>query len=672
MSGDRPSAAQRKRALELARLIRHHERKYYVDAAPEISDPAFDALLRELEALETAHPQLRAPDSPTQRVGGQPLEGFASVAHDTPMLSLTNTYNEDDLREFHRRVVEALPGETVRYHVELKFDGVAVAARYRDGVFMLGLTRGDGRVGDDITANLRTIRSLPLRVDDGIPFEVRGEVYMTLARFEALNARRRESDLETYVNPRNTTAGTLKLLDSAKVAERGLSLFVYAGVDEDRDRFASHSERLDHLERLGFPVNPHRGVCATLEEVLEVIEKWRDRRHDLGYETDGMVVKVDSLDQQRRLGATTKAPRWAIAYKYPAVGRPTRLERITVQIGRTGTATPVAELAPVFVGGSTVARATLHNLDEVRRKDIRPGDTVVVEKGGDVIPKVARVVLEKRPAGARRWSYPAECPACGTELVREREEVATRCLNLVCPAQVTGRIEHFAARGALDIEGLGTRLVEQLVEKDLVHDVSDLYTLQLDDLVPLEGMAEKSSRNLLAAIEASKEQPFHRVLFALGIRHVGAHVARVLATNVGSMDGLIAADVDTLAAIHEIGGTVARSVTDTLARPGTRALLARLRRAGLPWSEGGSSGGLSLEGLTFVLTGSLSRWTRAEAGELLRARGARVASSVSANTDWLVAGEKAGSKRKRAEDLGVPILDEEGLARLLEEGPPTA
>jgi len=661
-----PSRAQEERAQELRTGILRHERLYHVEAAPEISDLEFDLLVKELEALEAEFPRLRTPDSPTQRVGGEPLAAFSPVGHAVPMLSLANTYNEDELREFDRRVRDGLPGEDVRYHVELKFDGVAVSAHYEDGVLTLGATRGDGRTGDDITANLRTVRALPLRIEVPRPLEVRGEVYMERPDFAALNAAREAAGLETYANPRNTTAGTLKLLDPRPVAQRKLRVFVYGLVGGES--LGTNSAAMDFLRGLGFPVNANRRVCADVDDVLEFIEGWRERRHELPYETDGMVVKVDSFRHQARLGATSKAPRWAIAYKFPAEGQPTLLEKIRVQIGRTGTATPVAVLAPVVVGGSTVRRATLHNLDEIRRKDIREGDTVIVEKGGDVIPKVARVLMEKRRKGARRWKFPRDCPVCGTALVKEETEVAHRCPNLACPAQLEGRIGHFASRNALDIEGLGDKLIEQLVAKKLVHDVGDLYSLTFEQLVELERMGEQSARNLLGALEESRTRPFHRVLFAVGIRHVGAHVARVLAEAKGSLAALEAATEGELAEIHEVGETVAASVADFLARPESRAVLEKLRRAGLRLEEEGGGADKPLAGRIVVLTGALEGYTRNQAAELLRKAGARVAGSVSKNTDYLVAGEAAGSKRKKAEELGIPVLDEAGFEKLLKEG----
>jgi DNA ligase (NAD+) len=666
----KPGAATRKRAKELADEIRRHERLYRVEDAPEISDQEFDALLRELEELEEAHPELRTPDSPTQRVGGEPLDGFSPAPHDVPMLSLANTYAEDEVRDFDRRVRDGLGGDAYRYHVELKFDGVAVSARYADGVLVRGATRGDGRTGDDITANLRTIRGLPLRIDDAGDLEVRGEAYMERADFAALNAARAAEDLEPYANPRNTTSGTLKLLDPKVVAARKLKAFVYQVVDGARHGWSTHSEAMDALRALGFPVNGNRRVCADIDDVIAFVESWREKRAELPYETDGMVVKVDSFAQQERLGATSKAPRWAMAYKFPAQGQPTLLERIRVQIGRMGTATPVAELSPVVVGGSTVRRATLHNLDEIRRKDIREGDTVLVEKGGDVIPKVAAVVLERRPARSRAWRFPKKCPECGTVLTKDPDAVAYRCENLVCPAQMEGRIGHFAARGAMDIEGLGYKLIEQLVGGGLVQDAGDLYALDAETLEGLERMGELSTKNLLAGIEKSKEQPFHRVLFAIGIRHVGAHVARVLAEGMGSLEAIEAASVEQLVDIHGVGETVAQSVAEFLSRKDSRTMLDKLRAAGVQLQEEVDADARTLDGLTIVLTGSLANYTRTQAADALRAKGARVAGSVSAKTNYLVAGEAAGSKAKKAADLGIPVLDEAGLERLLRVGPP--
>jgi len=664
-----PSAAERARASELARLIRHHERKYYVEAAPEISDYDFDALLRELEALEKKHPELRAEDSPTQRVGGEPVKEFASVAHELPMLSLANTYNETEVRDFDRRVREALPGEEVRYHVELKFDGVAVSCRYENGLFVRGATRGDGYLGDDISANLRTISSLPLRIEDPRSLEVRGEVYMERPDFEKLNEKRRQEGLEPYANPRNTAAGTLKLLDPRIVAERKLRLYCYQVLDGARLQIERHSQAMELLHGLGFRVSENRSVVDDIGEAITMLESWRERRRELPYETDGMVIKVDDLAQQVRMGATGKAPRWAIAYKFPAIGKPTILRAIRVQIGRTGTATPVADLDPVQVGGSTVSRATLHNLEEIRRRDVRVGDTVLVEKGGDVIPKITGFDPEKRPPGAVPFEFPENCPVCDAQLVRDEEEVAYRCVNVACPAQAEGRIEHFAARSAMDIEGLGTKLIAQLVREGLVRDVGDLYALTLDDLVKLERMGELSARNLLEGFEHSKERPFARVLFAIGIRHVGIHVARILAEAFGSMDALRAARLEELIRVHEIGEKVASSVVDFFSRPESLRLLDKLEKAGVRMKEEARANqGRPLEGKTFVITGALSNWTRDEAQEELRVRGARVAASVSKKTSAVISGESAGSKLEKARSLGIPVLDESAFRRLLETG----
>ncbi len=669
MSAAVPSPKERRKAQELARLIRHHERKYFVEAAPEISDFEFDGLMKELQDLEEKHPELRTPDSPTQRVGGAPLQEFATVTHDVPMLSLGNTYDEAEVHDFDRRVREGLPGEEIRYHVELKFDGVAVACRYESGSFVRGATRGDGYTGDDVSANLRTIASLPLRIEETRPIEVRGEVILERATFERLNDQRRAGGLEPYANPRNTAAGTLKLLAPKIVAERKLGIFVYQLVGSPPKGIARHSEAMQRLAELGFRVSPHREVVDRVEAVLAILERWRERRHELPYETDGMVIKVDDLAGQARLGATSKAPRWAIAYKFPAVGRPTLLRAVRVQIGRTGVATPVAELDPVVVGGSTVSRATLHNLEEIRRRDVRVGDTVLVEKGGDVIPKIVAVLLEKRPEDAVPFEFPTRCPVCDTPLVRDEEEIAFRCVNVACRAQIEGRLEHFASRGAMDVEGLGVKLVSQLVEKGLVHDVGDLYALRFEDLVALDRMGETSARNLLEGLERSKERPFSRVLHAVGIRHVGAHVARVLAQAFGSSQALAAAGVDDLVRVHEVGDTVAASVVEFFARPESRRLFEKLANAGVRLAEERAAGSTRpLEGMTFVITGTLGGWTREEAAELLRSKGARVADSVSRKTSAVVAGENAGSKLDKARTLGVPILDDAAFRTLLETG----
>jgi DNA ligase (NAD+) len=668
MSVRKPGEKERRRAAELAGAIRHHERKYFVEAAPEISDYEFDQLVKELERLEEEFPELRSADSPTQRVGGAPLDGFETVAHSVLMLSLSNTYNEEEVREFDRRVREGLPGEAYHYHVELKFDGVAVSLRYENGLFVRGATRGDGSVGDDVTANLKTVRSLPLKVEEMRTFEVRGEIYMTLSDFRALNETRIAESLELYANPRNTTAGTLKQLDPKVVAARRLRLFAYQLLSAESFGFETHSSAMETLGALGFPVSPERKICRDIDAVLGFIESWSVKRHELDYETDGMVVKVDSLKQQARLGATSKAPRWAMAFKFPAEAKTTLLESIRVQIGRTGVATPVAELEPVLIGGSTVSRATLHNLEEIRRKDIRVGDTVIVEKGGDVIPKVAAVVLERRPPDSRPWRFPKKCPVCETPLVRDEEEVAFRCVNVACRAQVEGRIEHFAARTAMDIAGLGTKLIEQLVTKGLVQDVGDLYSLTYEDLVNLERMGDLSARNLLAGIEESKARPFDRVLFAVGIRHVGSHVARVLADARGSIGTLAEATVEELIEIHDVGETVAKSVVEFFEREESRILLEKLRRAGVQLAARERGGARPLAGKTVVLTGTLSGHTRSQAAELLRESGARVASSVSENTDYVIAGEAAGSKLDKARKLGIPVLDEAGFETLLREG----
>ena len=665
-------AAQRARTLREA--IAYHARRYYIDADPDISDAAYDALLRELEEIERDYPNLVTPDSPTQRVGGEPLSEFRTVLHAAPMLSLQNTYDEGELREFDARVRRFLGSDDPPdYVVELKIDGVAIALRYEEGIFVRGVTRGDGTRGDEVTANLRTVRVLPLRASNpGRPalpssFEIRGEIYFPRSGFQKLNDQRAASGEKLFANPRNAAAGTLKLLDHRIVAQRPLSLFCYALVDAARHGFRRHRDVLAWLTRAGFPVNPHAKPAHGIDEVVAAARDWADRRWELDYETDGLVLKVDSLASQERLGATSKAPRWGIAYKFETREGTTQLLEIEVQVGRTGSVTPVAILAPVEILGTTVQRATLHNVDEIKRLGVRIGDWVAVEKGGEVIPKVTRVLTERRTGAEKPFAFPTQCPACGEELVREEGEVAVRCVNEHCPAQRKRQILHFVARGAMDIEGLGSALVEQLVDPGLVRDVADLYGLELERVAALERMADRSAANLIRAIDASRGRPLHRLLFALGIRHVGASVARNLAQKMGSLDAVEAATEEDLRGVPDVGEVVAASIRRYFERRETITLLRRLRRAGIntlePLEEAGSARPLS--GKTFVLTGTLETMTRPQASARIEALGGKVSGSVSRKTDYVVAGEEAGSKLERARQLGVPVLDEAGFLRLL-------
>lgn len=656
-----------RRIEELRAEIRRHDQLYFVEARPSISDFDYDRLKRELADLEAAHPELVTPDSPTQRVGGAPLAGFASVPHSEVMLSLDNTYSEEELRAFDERVRKGLGHEAddVTYLVEPKIDGVALNLVYEDGRFVRGTTRGDGVAGDDITQNLRTIRALPLRLTEvpGFttgPLEVRGEAYLTRAGFSEMNARLEAAGEKTFVNPRNATAGTLKQLDPAIPAGRPLLILAYQVLGARRRHgLKRQAEVLDSLRRLGFPTNQGtvvRGVAGVLEQVAH----WETARHDLPFEVDGLVVKLDDLRLQEELGATTRAPRWAIAFKYPAQEAVTQVEEILVQVGRTGVVTPVAALTPVFVSGSTVSRATLHNADEVERLDVRVGDWVAVEKGGEVIPKVTRVLLERREGRPRKFKMPEQCPSCGHPLHRAEGEVAWRCDNVACPAQVERRLWHYASRGAMKIEGLGEKVIASLIEAGLARTAADLYDLTVEQLVPLERMGEKSAENLVAGIAESKERGLARVLFALGIRQVGERAARLLAEHFGSMDALRAAGLEELQEVGEIGPIVAGEIVAFFADPDNAALVDRLARAGVRLTEqrAAGSGQGPLAGKTFVVTGRLESFTRGEIQEAIRRLGGSATDSVSKKTDYLVAGEEAGSKLDKARKLGVPVLTE--------------
>lgn len=659
------------RIAALVTQLNEHIYRYDVLAQPTISDQEYDALLAELEALEAAHPELRQPDSPTQRVGGQPTSAFPTVAHAAPMLSLDNSYSREDLAAFDLRVREALPDEDIAYVAELKIDGVALSLRYEDSLLVRAATRGDGVAGDEITANMRTVRSIPLRLRrPGINAEVRGEVYMAHPDFEALNNQRAADELPLFANPRNATAGSMKQQDPRIVASRNLRFFAYGLLQEDAAA-ATHLENLAYLRQWGLPLNPAATLCPNIDAVFAFYDRYQQERQDLPYDIDGIVIKVNDLDQQARLGRTAKSPRWAMAYKFPAFQAHTVLQDIHLQVGRTGTVTPVALLEPVPLAGSTISRATLHNAEEIERKDIHIGDTVLIEKGGDVIPKVVAVVPEKRPPDAVPFVYPTACPACASTLVRDEEEVAVRCLNPACPAQLKRRLEHFAGRRAMDIEGMGPAVVEQLVDKGLVKDVGDLYALDAETLSGLERFGEKSARNLLAGLDASRQRPFDRVLFALGLRHVGSTVAAVLANALGSVEALAQATPEDLEAIDEVGPTIAASVAAFFARPESQELIDKLRRADLQLEAKDGPAPAATDsyfsGKTAVLTGSLTALTRDQAAAHIEALGGRIAASVSKKTDLVVAGDKAGSKLKKAQDLGLEILDEAAFVDKLQQ-----
>ncbi|MBK9249631.1 MAG: NAD-dependent DNA ligase LigA [Ignavibacteria bacterium] len=659
------------RAAELREEIRKHDYLYYVEAAPTISDREYDALMQELLDIERSYPALVTPDSPTARVGGEPLKIFPTVQHEIQMLSLANTYTREEITDFDRRVREGLEGEKHQIVSELKYDGVAVSLRYENGILSIGATRGDGVTGDDITQNIRTIRSIPLQVHPTFfegkeikNFEVRGEVFMMKDDFVAINTDREERGEKLYANPRNLSAGTLKQLDSREVAKRPLSMMCYYLYSADV-RLQSHSDNLKLLREMGFPVSPHVQVCDTLEDIFVFIDSWDQKRESLPFFIDGIVLKVNSMRQQDMLGAIARSPKWAIAYKFEAAKAQTLLKDISFQVGRTGVVTPVAELQPVFLAGSTVSRATLHNGDYIAGLDIRIGDTVIVEKGGDVIPKVSGYVAEARPADAAQFTFPTICPCeHHTPLHRPDGEANYYCDHAECPWQIRRKLTHFSSRDAMDIEGLGEKVVDQLVELKLLFTIADIYELHThrDELLALDRWGEKSVDNLLAAIELSKQKPFARVLFSIGIRFVGEGGAKILARAFGSVDGLASATVEQLTAVPEIGGRIAGSVVEFFNDETEMAILNRLRAAGLRCELSDNeqqSISKVLEGKTFVITGELEQMSRREAGEAIERHGGKVSGSVSKKTSYVVVGTSPGSKFDKARELGVTILNEE-------------
>jgi DNA ligase (NAD+) len=690
------------RIAELRRQIRYHEERYYVANQPEITDAEFDALMQELQQLESEHPNLVSADSPTQRVSGRVAEGFQTVAHAEPMLSLDNAYNEDELRAFDDRVRRGLSAggashEVVDYVVELKIDGVSIALTYVDGVFVRGATRGNGSQGEDVTSNVRTIRVIPLQLNEPVSgrIEIRGEVYLPRAAFEKMNEERAKTGEILFANPRNAAAGALRNLDPSLVARRGLRAFTYqlvagasafdpaqASKDAPLPVLSSHGDTLVQLGRWGLPVEGHWRRCAGVDALIAFCQEWADQRRTLGFDTDGVVIKVDALEPRRRLGTTSKFPRWAIAFKFPAEQKTTLLKGIAVNVGRTGAVTPFAVLDPVFVGGTTVSMATLHNADDIARKDIRERDWVIVEKAGDVIPRVVGPVLARRPADSAPWVMPSTCPECGSALRREEEEAVWRCENMSCPARLQRGLEHFASRGAMNIEGLGESLIKQLIDGGLVRDYADVYRLTTDQLAGLSSSSEregkvierrfgaKNATKVIDQIERSKTNDFWRVIYALGIRHIGERGAQVLARAFGSLKALEAASLEALQATSEIGPVLAASARSWLDEPRNRELLARLRAAGVrmevPESERAQAAGPGpLTGRTYVITGTLASMTREEAAAALERLGAKVTGSVSKKTTALIVGEEAGSKADKARELGVTMLDEAALRALI-------
>lgn len=656
----------------LREQLRYHNWRYYVLADPEITDYEYDQLFTRLKTLESEHPDLITPDSPTQSVGGAPIEGFEQVRHQTPMLSLDNSYSVDDLREFDERVRKNLPSDAVvEYVAELKIDGVSVSLQYRDGALALAATRGNGVTGDDITANARTIRALPQKLLGGNPpalLEVRGEVFMPGKEFERINAAREQDGLNLFANPRNATAGSLKLLDPAETARRGLDLFAY-WVRTDGAPLP-HAENLALLKQWGFKVEPHFAVFRDMDALIAHLDAWEHKRHELDYETDGMVIKVNDPAQQQALGATSHHPRFAIAFKYPPEQKPTVVLGIDIQVGRTGKLTPVARLEPVFLSGTTVTNATLHNPDEIQRKDVRVGDTVIVQKAGEIIPQIISVVKEKRTGEERPFVFPDKCPACGAPADKPEGEADARCTGLHCPAQTRERLRHFASRQAMDIETLGPALINQLADKGMASDIGDLYALTAEQLQSLERMGEKSARNIVEALERSKRQPLDRLLFGLGIRQVGTRAAQILADHFGSVHDLAQASEEDLVAVPEIGPVAARSIVSFFAREETGDLIRRLEAAGLTLEQerSGEPDAQPLQGLSIVITGALSR-PRDEWKRIIESAGARVTSSVSKKTDFVLAGQDPGSKLEKAEKLGVKVIGEQDLSAMLQGAP---
>ncbi|EAD9157586.1 NAD-dependent DNA ligase LigA [Listeria monocytogenes] len=662
--------ADKKRYEELINILDQYSYDYYVIDNPTVEDAEYDQKMQELLKIEEAHPEWVTPESPSKRVGGEVLEGFKKVAHDTPMLSLANAFNQEDLADFDRRIRDKV-GDDIAYMCELKIDGLAVSLQYENGKYKQGATRGDGTIGEDITANLRTIRSIPMKLQKDYSIEVRGEAFMPKRSFQKLNEIREEEGQMLFANPRNAAAGSLRQLDTKIAASRNLDIFLYAVADFGEMGVETHSAGLDMLETLGLKVNKERRLCNSLEEVYAYIEEWTEKRAGLAYDIDGIVLKLNNLEQQRQMGNTVKSPRWSIAYKFPAEEVPTKLLDIELNVGRTGVITPTAVLEPVRVAGTTVSRASLHNEDLITEKDIRIGDTVLIKKAGDIIPEVIKSITEKRSESEEPFHMPKNCPACDSELVRLEEEVALRCINPKCPAQIKEGLIHFVSRNAMNIDGLGEKVIIQLFSQHLIKDVADLFFLSKEKLLELERMGEKSVTNLLASIQASKQNSLEKLLFGLGIRHVGAKAAKSLAIHFDTMDNLKVADKETLTSINDIGEKMADSIVTYFANEEVHDLLEELKRAGVnmtytgPKLEDMSEEELVFAGKTVVLTGKLEKLTRNDAKALIESLGGNVSGSVSKKTDVVVAGSDAGSKLAKAEELAIPIWSEEDLIEYL-------
>ncbi len=663
---DLPLKQAKQKIQKIRKDIEHHEKKYYVDNDPQISDFEFDMLLKELEALESQFPELITPESPTQRVGEQPVTGFASVEHSTPMLSLDNCYSIEELKEFEERIQKIIPKEKIQYVTELKIDGLGISVIYREGNFVQAVTRGDGFKGDDVTLNVKTIRSLPLTIRNRHEIEVRGEIFLPFQSFHKINQTRSKKGDPLFANPRNAAAGSLRLLDPKEVASRHLDVFLYS-ILTDGDQEKTQWQGLQKLKELGFKTNPHSRTCSSLEEVVSFWEKWNNKRDSLDYDVDGVVVKVDSTRQQKNLGSTAKFPRWSISFKFPARQATTRIQDIQIQVGRTGALTPVAILDPVQLSGITISRSTLHNEDEIKRKDIRAGDSVLIERSGDVIPKVVSVMKERRTGKETPYVFPTKCPVCGSKVFRPEGEAISRCENPSCPARLKESLLHFASRRAMNIEGLGEAIVDQLLAKKLVKTIPDLYSLVFEDLEKLERMGPKSSQNLLDEIESSKARDLSRLIFALGIRYVGERTAHTLAARFKDLTTLPKASFEELLDVEDVGPKVAESVVFFFKQPENTELMNKLKNAGLNFShrEAAKPADLPLRGQTFVLTGTLSELTREEAAEIIEKLGGVVTSSVSRKTTYVVVGESPGTKFEKAQRMGIPTLGEKEFSKLV-------
>jgi DNA ligase (NAD+) len=656
------------KAEKLRKELDYHNRLYYVDAKPEITDFEYDKLMKELISIEETYPGLKTPDSSTQRVGGEPLKEFKTVTHSVPMMSLDNTYSHEDLLEFDKRVRKVT--EKFTYTVEIKIDGLAVAVRYKNGIFVTGATRGDGVKGDDATENIKTVKSLPLKIADRkfLNMEARGEVYLSKKQFEVINEEREKADEALFANPRNAAAGALKLLDPRVVASRKLSLFIYTLIEPEKFGVAGQFEALEKLKELGFPVNEGFKKLPDMDAVIKYIDSFEEKRHGLPYAVDGMVIKVNEFDKQEILGVTAKSPRWAIAYKFKAEQAKTRLNAITVQVGRVGSLTPVAELEPVRLAGTTVKRATLHNEDEIERKDIRIGDIVIVEKAGEIIPEVVGVDTQARTGKEKKFKMPTECPACGAKVVREEEEKATRCINVKCPAQLEGRITHFGGREAMNIDGMGPAVVEQMIRNKMIKDYGDLYSLTIFDVANMDRMGQKSADNLLGEIENSKKRELENLIFALGIRNVGQQTAEVLAENYDTLDKLAEAKDEELTRIHEIGKVVAEDILDFFKAKENKEVIEKLRKAGVNMKRLKKKVTKNiLNGRVFVFTGEMSKYSRGEAGSIVKSLGGRVSSSVGKDTAYVVVGNEPGSKYDKAVKLGLKTVNEQEFLKIIQQ-----